>query len=42
MLLQMMKGEYCIRAIDENKMDYGIIFCRYKFWKIERNEEQII
>jgi len=28
--LKMMKGEYCVRAIDQNKMDYGIIFCRTK------------
>ena len=27
---KMMKAEYCVRAIDENKMDYGIIFCRTK------------
>ncbi len=26
----MMKAEYCVRAIRENKMDYGIIFCRTK------------
>jgi ATP-dependent RNA helicase DDX1 len=26
----MLKAEYCVRAIRENKMDYGIIFCRTK------------
>ena len=25
-----MKAEYAVRAIDEHKMDYGIIFCRTK------------
>jgi len=28
--VKMMKAEYCIRAIDEHKMDYGLIFCRTK------------
>jgi len=28
--VKMMKGEYCLRAINQNKMDYGIIFCRTK------------
>ncbi|CAB4064020.1 DDX1 [Lepeophtheirus salmonis] len=27
---KMLKGEYCVRAIDEHKMDHGIIFCRTK------------
>ncbi|XP_023349415.1 ATP-dependent RNA helicase Ddx1 [Eurytemora carolleeae] len=28
--VKMMKAEYCVRAIRQNKMDYGIIFCRTK------------
>lgn len=28
--VKIMKAEYCIRAIREHKMDYGIIFCRTK------------
>lgn len=28
--VKMLKGEYCIRAIDEHKMDRAIIFCRTK------------
>lgn len=27
---KMMKAEYCVRAIDEHKMDHGIVFCRTK------------
>ena len=30
--VKMMKGEYCVRAIREHKMDYGIIFCRTKLY----------
>jgi ATP-dependent RNA helicase DDX1 len=26
----MLKGEYCVRAINEHKMDRAIIFCRTK------------
>ena len=26
----MLKGEYCIRAIDTHNMDQGIVFCRTK------------
>jgi len=28
--VKIMKGEYCVRAIKQHKMDYGIIFCRTK------------
>lgn len=28
--IKMLKGEYCLRAIDEHKMDRAIIFCRTK------------
>lgn len=28
--VKIMKAEYCVRAIREHKMDYGIIFCRTK------------
>ena len=28
--VKMMKAEYCVRAIDEHNMDYGLIFCRTK------------
>lgn len=28
--VKMLKGEYCIRAINEHKMDRAIIFCRTK------------
>merc|ERR1712025_1308694 len=28
--VKLMKAEYAVRAIDEHKMDYGIIFCRTK------------
>lgn len=28
--VKLLKGEYCIRAIDEHKMDRAIIFCRTK------------
>ena len=28
--VKMLKGDYCIRAIDEHKMDRAIIFCRTK------------
>jgi len=28
--VKMMKAEYCVRAIDEHKMDRGLIFCRTK------------
>jgi len=28
--VKVMKAEYCVRAIKEHKMDYGIIFCRTK------------
>lgn len=28
--VKMLKGEYCIRAIEEHKMDRAIIFCRTK------------
>lgn len=28
--VKMLKAEYCVRAIRENKMDYGLIFCRTK------------
>ena len=28
--VKMMKGEYCVRAIEQNSMDRGIIFCRTK------------
>ncbi|RZC39232.1 ATP-dependent RNA helicase Ddx1 [Asbolus verrucosus] len=28
--VKMLKGEYCVRAIDEHKMDRAIIFCRTK------------
>lgn len=28
--VKMLKGEYCIRAIDEHKMERAIIFCRTK------------
>lgn len=26
----MMKGEYCVKAIDEHKMDKALVFCRTK------------
>ena len=28
--VKMLKGEYCVRAIREHKMDKAIIFCRTK------------
>jgi superfamily II DNA/RNA helicase len=28
--VKMLKGEYCVRAINEHKMDRAIIFCRTK------------
>lgn len=28
--VKMLKGEYCIRAINKHKMDRAIIFCRTK------------
>jgi len=28
--VKLMKAEYCVRAIKEHKMDYGLIFCRTK------------
>lgn len=28
--VKMLKGDYCVRAIDEHKMDQAIIFCRTK------------
>ena len=28
--VKMLKGEYCVRAITEHKMDYALIFCRTK------------
>lgn len=28
--VKMLKGEYCIRAINEHKMDKALIFCRTK------------
>lgn len=28
--VKMLKGEYCVRAIDEHRMDRAIIFCRTK------------
>jgi len=28
--VKVMKAEYCVRAIREHKMDYGLIFCRTK------------
>lgn len=28
--VKLLKGEYCVRAINELNMDYAIIFCRTK------------
>ncbi len=28
--VKMLKGEYCIRAINEHKMDKALVFCRTK------------
>jgi ATP-dependent RNA helicase DDX1 len=28
--VKLLKGEYCVRAITEHKMDQAIIFCRTK------------
>ena len=28
--VKLLKAEYCVRAIRENRMDYGLIFCRTK------------
>jgi ATP-dependent RNA helicase DDX1 len=28
--VKILKGEYCVRAINEHKMDRAIIFCRTK------------
>lgn len=28
--VKLLKGEYCVRAIDEHKMDRALIFCRTK------------
>jgi len=31
--VKILKGDYCIRAIKEHKMDNGIIFCRAQCYK---------
>ena len=28
--VKLLKAEYCVRAMEEHKMDYGLVFCRTK------------